>query len=62
MTKYSYLPVVFQVDQNSVTKVIVSISHAGLAKNVSKQAFGKNLEIISAAGAGTYILFNMFKD
>jgi lactate dehydrogenase-like 2-hydroxyacid dehydrogenase len=62
MTKSSYLPVVIQVDQSSAMKVIMSISHAGLAKNISERAFGKNLKIISAAGAGMYILFNMFKD
>nr|CAD7201778.1 unnamed protein product [Timema douglasi] len=33
-------------------KIIVSISHAGQVKNISEQAFGKNVEVISAAGAG----------
>jgi hypothetical protein len=62
MTKSSYLPVVFQVDQSPDMRIIMSISHPGLAKNISEQAFGKSLKIISAAGAGMYILFNMFRD
>ena len=41
-----------QADGTETTKIIVSISHAGTVKNVSEQAFGKNVEIISAAGAG----------
>jgi hypothetical protein len=31
------------------------MSHPGLAKNISEQAFGKNLKIIPAAGAGMYV-------
>ena len=41
-----------QADDADTTKIIVSLSHAGTVKNVSEQAFGKNIEIISAAGAG----------
>jgi hypothetical protein len=37
-------------------RIIMSISHPGLAKNISEQAFGKNLKIIHAAGAGMYVL------
>jgi hypothetical protein len=48
----SYLPAVFQADQNSPTRIIMSISHPGMTKNISEQAFGKNTEIVSAAGAG----------
>lgn len=36
----------------TTTKITVSLSHAGTVKNVTEQAFGKNVEIISAAGAG----------
>jgi lactate dehydrogenase-like 2-hydroxyacid dehydrogenase len=63
MTKSSYLPLAFQVDESSAIRIIISMSHPGLAKNISEQAFGKNLKIIPAAGAGMYyILFNMFRD
>nr|CAD7572063.1 unnamed protein product [Timema californicum] len=39
-------------DLSKTPKIIVSISHAGQVKNISEQAFGKNVEVISAAGAG----------
>lgn len=37
---------------NKTPILIVSLSHAGQVKNASKTAFGNNVEIISAAGAG----------
>ncbi|KAL6442958.1 hypothetical protein ACFW04_002754 [Cataglyphis niger] len=37
---------------NKTPILIVSLSHAGQVKNASKVAFGNNVEIISAAGAG----------
>ncbi|XP_011329328.1 putative inositol monophosphatase 3 isoform X2 [Ooceraea biroi] len=37
---------------NKTPALIVSLSHAGQVKNASKTAFGNNVEIISAAGAG----------
>ena len=33
-------------------KIIVSLSHAGLVKNIATNAFGAGTEIISAGGAG----------
>jgi lactate dehydrogenase-like 2-hydroxyacid dehydrogenase len=53
---------VFQVDESSDIRVIMSMSHPGSAKNISEQAFRKNLKIISAAGAGMCILFNMLRE
>jgi hypothetical protein len=38
----------------------MSISHLGLTKNISERAFGKSIKTISAAGAGTYQMFNGF--
>jgi hypothetical protein len=61
MTSHSYLHV-FQADKSSATKVIMSISHPGLVKNISEQAFGKSIEAVSAAGAGLYLLSNMFRE
>jgi hypothetical protein len=51
-----------QAEQGSATRVIMSISHQGLAKNISEQAFGKSTETIYAAGAGVYQLFNTFRE
>ncbi|XP_069669235.1 putative inositol monophosphatase 3 [Periplaneta americana] len=34
------------------TRIIVSISHAGSVKNISEQAFGKDVEVTAGAGAG----------
>lgn len=62
MTRSLYLPFLVQADESSAIRIIMSMSHPGLAKNISEQAFGKNLKIIPAAGAGMYILFNMFRD
>ncbi|XP_066991687.1 putative inositol monophosphatase 3 [Anabrus simplex] len=39
-----------QVDKN--LKIIVSLSHAGPAKNVTEQLIGKSATVVSAAGAG----------
>ncbi|PSN33073.1 putative inositol monophosphatase 3 [Blattella germanica] len=41
-----------KLSSTAANKIIVSMSHAGAVKNVSEQAFGKNAEIIPAAGAG----------
>lgn len=62
MTESLYLPLVFQAEESSGIRIIMSMSHPGLAKNISEQAFGKYLKIIPAAGAGMYILFTMFRD
>jgi hypothetical protein len=53
---------VFQADRNSATMIIMSISHLGLTKNISEQAFGKSIEIVQAAGAGMYLLIIMFRE
>jgi hypothetical protein len=47
-----------QAEKGSATRIIMSISHQGLAKNISEKAFGKNVETISAAGAGVYQLLH----
>ncbi|KAL0107664.1 hypothetical protein PUN28_014758 [Cardiocondyla obscurior] len=41
-----------KVKDNKTPILIVSLSHAGQVKNSSKVAFGDNVKIISAAGAG----------
>ncbi|EFN88943.1 Putative inositol monophosphatase 3 [Harpegnathos saltator] len=41
-----------QAKDNKTPTLIVSRSHAGQVNNISKVAFGNNVEIISAAGAG----------
>lgn len=41
-----------QYHVDKVPVLIVSQSHAGTVKNASKIAFGDNLKVISAAGAG----------
>ncbi|XP_011648214.1 putative inositol monophosphatase 3 [Pogonomyrmex barbatus] len=41
-----------KVKDNKIPVLIVSLSHAGQVKNSSKIAFGDNVKIISAAGAG----------
>lgn len=41
-----------QQPQNGKKTIIVSRSHAGEVQNISKMAFGDNVDIISAAGAG----------
>ncbi|XP_011877046.1 PREDICTED: putative inositol monophosphatase 3 [Vollenhovia emeryi] len=41
-----------KVKDNKTPVLIVSLSHAGQVKNSSKVAFGDNVKIISAAGAG----------
>lgn len=41
-----------QVKDYRTPILIVSLSHAGQVKNSSKIAFGDNVKIISAAGAG----------
>jgi hypothetical protein len=57
MPKALYLSLFFtQAEQVSTTRIIMSISHLGSAKNISEQAFGKRIETISAAGAGAYQL------
>lgn len=38
-------------------KVIVSLSHAGSVKPLAQRAFGANVEVISAGGAGYKSLF-----
>jgi len=38
--------------KGSARRIIMSISHQGLAKSISEKAFGKSVETISAAGAG----------
>jgi hypothetical protein len=54
-----YLSLFFtQAEQGSATRIIMSISHQGLAKKISEQAFGKSIETISAAGAGVYQLLH----
>lgn len=37
-------------------KIIVSMSHAGAAENITSKAFDKSVEVISAAGAGYKVL------
>jgi len=57
MSKSLYLTLFFtQNEKGSATRIIISISHQGLAKNISEKAFGKSVETISAAGAGVYQL------
>ena len=59
MQKSLYLTLFFtQAEKGSTTRIIMSISHQGLAKNISEKAFGKNIETISAAGAGVYQLLH----
>lgn len=41
-----------KMKDNETPVLIVSLSHAGVITNVSKAAFGNNVEIISAGGAG----------
>lgn len=41
-----------KMKNNETPILIVSLSHAGEITNVSKVAFGNNVEIISAGGAG----------
>ncbi|PNF14189.1 putative inositol monophosphatase 3 [Cryptotermes secundus] len=43
---------IFEAEESSGIRIIMSMSHPGLAKNISEQAFGKYLKIIPAAGAG----------
>jgi hypothetical protein len=63
MPKSLYLTLFFtqaekSAEKSSTTRIIMSISHQGLAKNISEKAFGKNITVISAAGAGGYQLLH----
>lgn len=42
----------YKGDSATGPRIIVSISHAGSVKNISEQAFGKEVEVTAAAGAG----------
>jgi len=59
MPQSLYLTLFFtQAEKSSTTRIIMSISHQGLAKNISEKAFGKSITTISAAGAGGYQLLH----
>jgi len=59
MSKSLYFTCFFTQDEKgSATRIIISISHQGFAKNISEKAFGKSIETISAAGAGVYQLLH----
>jgi hypothetical protein len=57
-----FMPFFSQAEQGPATRIIMSISHQGLAKNISEQAFGKSVKTVYAAGAGVYQLFNTFRE
>ena len=40
---------------SSLKKIIVSRSHSGTIKEIAKEAFGTDIEIIPAGGAGMYV-------
>lgn len=41
-----------KTESEKVHKIIVSRSHSGTVKRVAETAFGKNVEVIEAGGAG----------
>jgi hypothetical protein len=59
MPKSLYLTLFFtQADTGSTASIIMSMSHQGMAKNISEKAFGTSIKTISAAGAGVYQLLH----